>query len=103
IEMHEALLNASRDGKCDEVKQLLKEGTPIDVPNLHSPLIYAAHNGRRQVVQYLLEAGADVNVRDEDGTAIENAEVKGHYDIAADIRTFIESQKPDHVSLFRNI
>jgi len=57
---------ASQAGLLSIVRQLLKHGAKLDLPdaNMNTPLHCAAREGRNDVVEALLQHGATANVRD---------------------------------------
>ena len=92
------LLNASRDGRTDEVRRLLSTGmlevdcTPLQVNtygevfSFSTPLLEAATHGHHEVVQLLIERGADANKPYRHGPMIWAAQ-KGHENVA---RVFLD-------------
>jgi ankyrin repeat protein len=65
----QALMEAAYLGKLEEVRQLVLDGTPVDVNDAErrSPLMFAAFNGHAPVAEYLLEAGAEIDAKDSSG------------------------------------
>jgi TonB family protein len=87
-----ALLTAVREGRVDDVRTLLDQGTDVNARNEDgwTPLLFAAMGGHAEVVALLLERGADVNARSmrtEDGdsavTALILAARYGHADVVS--------------------
>jgi len=66
-----ALFNAARDGDLEKVKQLVHEGTPINLQVSSSfgwtPLIGSIYQNKTNVARYLIQEGADVNLPDVNG------------------------------------
>jgi ankyrin repeat protein len=65
----ERLHFAAGEGDIEKVKELLKEGYPIDAFDdslSRTPLHYAALGKHMDVERYLIEAGADVNLHEEE-------------------------------------
>ncbi|WP_336776241.1 ankyrin repeat domain-containing protein [Paenibacillus sp. MMO-58] len=64
--MDEQLLQASKDGHADKVRQLIQNGANLDVQDAkgRTPLMIATYNKDFAVAEVLTEAGADVNLRD---------------------------------------
>ncbi len=60
---------AARAGQLDLVRELIRQGAPLDTPALHglTPLAAAAAEGHDLVVHDLLRAGAQVNARTDQG------------------------------------
>lgn len=60
---------AAWDGKVDAVKEMLKDGVPVNVTNGqgYTALHQAAQCNRTDVVECLLRAGASINQQDESG------------------------------------
>lgn len=93
---------AAVHGDALRVKQLLLEGTEIDVrDNLQAtPLILAAGNGRLDVVKILLEAGTDPSLKDGAGyTAYDRAVVEMWPEIVEVLRPYRKensAKKPAH-------
>jgi len=56
------LIKASRKGKINEVKDLIKSGVDVNFidKNGWTALIYAARNGYLKVMQYLVKHGAEL-------------------------------------------
>ena len=59
----DALLNAARDGRQNDVAMLLERGVPVDVTDSqgNTPLLLATAHDRVAVARRLVAAGADVN------------------------------------------
>ena len=82
--LNRALVEASEDGKLNEVEELLAEGADINgiVEGDGTALIVAARAGNKPVVQFLLQHGADPNVAATgDGNALIMAAGEGHAEI----------------------
>ena len=77
-------MEASREGRFQQVKQLLERGVLVNVQNKNNqtPLHYASVQGHLEVVVKLLESGADVNIQDMNGqTPLHYASKGGHIDV----------------------
>ena len=63
------LMQASRDGDIDQVKELLKAGEDPNEMNDYgeSPLLLAVVNEQKEIIPVLLENGADPNLQDDYG------------------------------------
>ena len=62
----EPLYEASKEGKIDEVKNLLAEGANINSTTDYyseTPLHFAAENSQTEVVELLIDKGADLNAK----------------------------------------
>jgi ankyrin repeat protein len=68
--MDDKLQLASIDGKLDDVKQLLEEGTNVNARDKNGwcPIHHASQFGHVDVVKLLLEKGADVDASHKYGT-----------------------------------
>jgi ankyrin repeat protein len=78
------LLTASKNGRTEIVKKLLKNGGNVNVQSNtgHTALMIASQFGHKEIVELLLEYGVDVNLRDEKGlTALMFASRFGHTEI----------------------
>lgn len=54
-----------------------------------TPLMLVANNGHVEIAKNLLDAGADITVVNSDGeTALQIAEMRGHHNIASEIRKY---------------
>eukprot|EP00050_Salpingoeca_kvevrii_P004521 m.254978 g.254978 ORF g.254978 m.254978 type:complete len:242 (+) comp11009_c1_seq19:3031-3756(+) len=82
----EQLRDAARDGRDDEAKQLLKDGTSVNCTDDEfgwTPLHFAAFNGRQSVVAVLVAHGADIHCRNSLGwTPLHHTAAYGQRDIA---------------------
>jgi len=60
---------AARNGRIDEIKQMLTDGLDIEMPDKEglTAMYRASNNDQRATVQFLLENGADPNTRDKWG------------------------------------
>lgn len=69
------LLCAACHGSASLVKMLMDAKSELDAVNMDgtTPLIVAAYYGHSDVVAALVSGGADTNIRDEWGTALDNA------------------------------
>ena len=61
--LDEALLDASRDGRLDEIRSLLDRHANINAVNTgkFTPLHWASRNGHHQCIELLLDRGANIN------------------------------------------
>ena len=86
--MSKKLVKATGNGDIDTVKSLLNDGHDIDYygDSNVTALICAAYNGDFDVVKLLISEGADLTIADKDGTAFDNAMLKGHIEIAEFIK-----------------
>lgn len=78
------LTNAARQGRSDDVGQLIASGADVDERGRggNTPLYYAALHGHADVVRQLIEAGADVDVDNDFGsTPLHVAARAGHVDV----------------------
>eukprot|EP01055_Gregarina_sp_Pseudo9_P000191 Gregarina_sp_Pseudo_9__190@NODE_1124_length_1857_cov_33_200770_g1051_i0_p1_GENE_NODE_1124_length_1857_cov_33_200770_g1051_i0NODE_1124_length_1857_cov_33_200770_g1051_i0_p1_ORF_typecomplete_len463_score75_95Ank_2/PF12796_7/2_1e10Ank_2/PF12796_7/3_9e16Ank_2/PF12796_7/1_2e16Ank_2/PF12796_7/5_6e12Ank_4/PF13637_6/9_5e02Ank_4/PF13637_6/0_42Ank_4/PF13637_6/1_8e13Ank_4/PF13637_6/2_5e12Ank_4/PF13637_6/4_3e09Ank_5/PF13857_6/1_3e02Ank_5/PF13857_6/2_7e10Ank_5/PF13857_6/1_5e05Ank_5/PF13857_6/3e12Ank_5/PF1385 len=86
-----ALFYACRDGRIGIVKLLLEEyGVEINQQDKvgQTALFYAARDGQLPTVKYMLKMGADPSIRDwQKKTAAAYAQKKGHYDLAAYLKS----------------
>ena len=76
-----ALINASREGHTETVKELLNHGAHVDLQNKHgkSALIKASSRGHTKTVKALLGKGAKVDLQNKYGeSALIKASLKGH-------------------------
>ncbi|MGB7161345.1 MAG: ankyrin repeat domain-containing protein [Tepidisphaeraceae bacterium] len=64
-----AMYEAARTGNVETVKQLIADGTPVDVPykNGRTGLLTATHQSQMGAATALLDAGADPGAADADG------------------------------------
>ena len=74
------LINASKNGKVELVKLLLKQGAKTELSDgQHTAIRGAGLNGHLEVVQLLIEAGANVNAfSSKRKTALMGAAMNGH-------------------------
>ena len=76
------LIEAVREGDCEEVKKLIGQGADVDVvfgDNDYRLLHIAAMAGYKEVVEFLIEKGADVNQQDNElATPLHMAAMEGH-------------------------
>ena len=78
------LATAATTGDADRVRELLRQGASVDMPQADgmTPLIASAMNGHATVVDVLLAANATVGLADADGdTALVLAAQEGHVHI----------------------
>jgi ankyrin repeat protein len=95
-ELNDKLKEAACKGNVGEVQSLLAQGVHPD-GEYGLPLILAAYNGQMGVVKILLEAGASADFSDKDGTAADNARLKGHSAIADVIENYKPAETVDEV------
>jgi len=71
-EREERLLDASRQGDVDTVRNLIGDGALIDIKDSagKTALMLAIRSGSRQVAELLLEKGADINAQDSEGYCV---------------------------------
>eukprot|EP00808_Paulinella_micropora_P006173 g30808.t1 len=85
----QALHDAARDGRADEVKRLCEGKADADLRNWatgNSPLSMAARNGHLGAVQELLRGGAHLDCADRGGTtALHWAALYGHHEVVAQL------------------
>jgi len=69
VDLDIQLLNASKKGYVNKIKELLDRGANKDSKDNAglTPLIRASRNGNAEVVKLLLDAGADKDAKDNDG------------------------------------
>ena len=82
-DLGQELINAARDGKLAEVKQLVPQGADINAAdgNGETPLHAATGAGKLDVVQWLVGQGADINATNGDGeTPLWTAALEGKCD-----------------------
>jgi hypothetical protein len=67
--LHERLLEAAKDGRSDDMLQLLDEGAEVECTDKDgfTALIKAAANGHADCVRRLIQAGADTNAQGHSG------------------------------------
>ncbi|KPL20242.1 MAG: hypothetical protein AMJ75_12065, partial [Phycisphaerae bacterium SM1_79] len=65
----EQLIQASKDGNIQSVKNLLSESANVNAKDYQNrtPLMWAAYNGHTEVIKLLLEKNADVNAKTNGG------------------------------------
>jgi ankyrin repeat protein len=65
----QALMEAAYTGQLEEVRRLVRDGTPVDVIDTEkrTPLMWAGFNGHTAVAEYLLDAGAAIDAKDSSG------------------------------------
>lgn len=65
-----ALILAAVDGRNNEVRALLEDGSDVNAKNMYgmTALMYAAEGNHAETVVILLEAGADINARNNEGS-----------------------------------
>ena len=86
------LHSAARDGKLDEVKNLIKAGEIVNRINKegHTALHYAVQQGNLELVRYLVKSKAYVNYRDkEDLTPLHYAVQQGNLEL---VRYLVKSK-----------
>ena len=79
-DINEDLIEAAKNGRTDEVRNLLDAGAEVNAEGEHgeTALMWATENGHFEVGRVLLNAGADVNARSEAGlTALMGAAFEG--------------------------
>lgn len=82
--MSEPLFNAVEDGRLDDVKKALKNGTDIECRDTFgdTALNKAADRGYQEIVEFLISQGANIhNVGGADKTPIKNAAFAGYFGI----------------------
>jgi ankyrin repeat protein len=83
--MNGQLWNASKEGRLEDVRQLVKDGARVNHKNRvgWTPLFCAIWNGHRAVARFLMDSGADVNIQGNDGrTPLDAAVSHGQLEIA---------------------
>ena len=67
--MNAGLMDATRDGRTEDVVKLLAEGSDVNTQDSEcsTPLMEACEGGHEEVAQLLLEAGAIVDQPDIEG------------------------------------
>jgi len=78
-----AVIAEARDGRTDELKQLLASGVPANVRDASgiTPLMQAVLNGHTPAAGVLLDRGAEINARDRGGiTPVMQAVINEHED-----------------------
>ena len=82
------LFMASQENHLEVVRELLEQGAEVDKCDSRgqSPLIIASRKGNLEVARVLLQHGADVQRQSQFGTALMDAEAKGHSRVAALLR-----------------
>jgi tetratricopeptide (TPR) repeat protein len=86
-----ALHSAGSEGSVEIMRLLINNGAEIDIQTTDerkwTPLHVAAIQGQLSAVETLLEYGANPDITDGDGmTALQNAELQGHEDVARILR-----------------
>jgi len=69
-EKNERLIDASRNGRLEVIKLLIKAGADVNVKDKYeeyTPLIWASINNYLDIVKMLLEADANINVKNKYG------------------------------------
>ena len=80
-----ALMDASFNGHCDDIKVLFEKGTPVDLQDDlgQSALMAAVEQGSCEVAELLLEKGAQVDLQDNRGlSSLMHASFYGHCTVA---------------------
>jgi len=83
-EKDERLIDASRNGRLEEVKMLIEAGADINTKNEweDTSLMFASYHGYIDLVKLLIEAGADINAKNNYGsTALIYASAHNHKEI----------------------
>lgn len=65
--LNEPLLLATKEGKTEQILNLLQRGADINAQDAHgrTPVMIATYQHQTAIVRMLLQAGADVNLRDD--------------------------------------
>jgi hypothetical protein len=68
-DIHKGLLQASKEGRIETVREMLGAGANVNVRDEHNrtPRIKAVVSGHYEIAKLLLDAGADVNAGDASG------------------------------------
>ena len=68
-EADRALIDASREGNIEAVKQHLAAGTDVNAKDNRgrTPLLWAAFTDRMEIAELLIAKGADVNAKSKEG------------------------------------
>ena len=93
--LNAALYDAARNGKYEDVKNLVEKGADVNAKSNYNrtPLHAAALNGHYEVVKHLVEKGADVNAKDNyNKTPLQIATRQRHEEIVAYL-TRIQAEK----------
>ena len=82
-----ALLEASRKGNIEAVKQHLAAGADVNakVKTGSTPLHFAAGYGRKEIVELLIAEGADVNAKKNSGRTPLDHAITGKHPETADL------------------
>jgi len=81
---NQALIEAGKKGRVEEVTALLNRGANIDAQDQNgwTALMWSVSHGDLKVIQLLLDGGANINVRDQKGsTALAEAAERGYIKI----------------------
>ena len=84
IQLNNQLLEASKRGDLDTVKQLIQEGADVNHTDYrgYTPLIFGSQDEHLEIVKYLVEHGADVNQANNNGsTPLISSRQNGHLEI----------------------
>jgi len=83
-EKDEAFLSAAKEGKLDEVRNLLAEGVDVDCADAFActGLFWASANNHKSIVEFLIKKGANLNAgAGVGGTPLARAAYEGHEEV----------------------